>query len=189
VRQLVEFPRLRTTPDYVVRGLREVDPTAELVYIGRGKWLLGSVRWDRRHVSAARKRLDAAFGAVKRIGQWKASHPRVGQRVAYWTLALQGFRPIAEYKLQGEPDSRIVNDFRRMDWMYKNTSDNQLERLLDEPYETGRREARADLTDEARARDAWRNTFTLSHTVTRFDDPAKRSGSGRSGFKVERRLA
>lgn len=157
--------------------------------MGRGSWLLGSVRWDRRHVNSARERLDAAFTTRQRIGGWKASNPRVGRRVAYWTLALQGFRPIAEYKLQGEPDSRIINDFRRMDWMYKNTSDQRLQELLDEPYETGRAVARADLTDEARARDAWRNTFTLSHTVTRFDDPAKTVGSGRSGFKVERRLA
>lgn len=157
--------------------------------MGRGTWLLGSVRWDQRHVSAARKRLDVALGTASRIGQWKSTHPRVARQVDYWTLALQGFRPIAEYRIQGAPDSRIVNDFQRMDWLYKNTSDDQLLRQLDEPWETARAEARADLTDDARARDAWRNTFTLSHTVTRFDDPAKRVGSGRSGFKVERRLA
>ena len=38
----------RTPPDHVVRGLRALDPAAELVYMGYGKWYLGRFVSDRR---------------------------------------------------------------------------------------------------------------------------------------------
>jgi hypothetical protein len=59
----------------------------------------------------------------------------------------QGARPITEYVLKGEPTSAIVDDFRRMDWMYRNTTDQQLERCS-----TRRTKQRADRVARGHAR-------------------------------------
>jgi hypothetical protein len=191
---LVDFPQLRTAPKDVVRGLREVDPTAELVYLEKGRWLLGSVRWNRDLVAAARRILGRALKVAHNSTKHGPTHqiehlPRVRGRVQFALLAMQGFRPITEYKIQGSPDSRVVEDFRRRDWLFKNTSDLEHEAMLSSESEERKREARADLTDSERARDAWKWMFTRSHLVTRLDDPAKQRGSGRSGYTLQRRVS
>lgn len=165
---LVQFPALRTAPEHVVRGLREIDPTTELVYFGRGRWILGSVRPNVDVRAQAERILDRAY----KLAAFAANNPRFKVnpsnirrllgRIDFAYLGTQGFRCIHEYRIQGAPDLALVEDFRRADWMYHNTSDEEFERLLDAPKEKARAEARADLTDPARARDAWRYCNVLN---------------------------
>jgi hypothetical protein len=168
IESLVQFPALRTPSEYVVRGLREIDPTADLVYFGRGRWILGSVRPDVAVRAQAERILDRAY----KLAAFAMNNPRFKVnpgnirrllgRIDFAYLGLQGFRFIHEYRIQGSPDSAIVEDFRRADWMHRNTSDAEFERLLDAPKEQARAEARADLADAGRARDAWRYCNVLN---------------------------
>lgn len=180
IRPHLEHSQPRATPASVVRGLREIDPTADLYYLGWKKWVLVSVRPHLEHQRAALRMICGApaVGANKarpglRYLLWlwetnpthRANPGAFRQLLQRYELALlmaQGARPIAEYVLQGEPTSAIVDDLRRMDWMYRNTTDQALDTLLQEPYESGREAAREDLRDPARARAAWRYMHTLN---------------------------
>src|SRR5205085_9824076 len=50
---LLQHSQPRATPIDVVRGLREVDPTADMYYLGWKKWVLVSVRPNDEHRRAA----------------------------------------------------------------------------------------------------------------------------------------
>jgi hypothetical protein len=176
----LEHSQPRATPSDVLRGLREVDPTADLYYLGWKKWVLVSVRPHEDHRRAALRMIlgapespagPARPGLRALLHLWetnpkhRANPGAFRQLMQKYELALlmaQGARPITEYVIQGEPTSAIVDDFRRMDWMYRNTTDDQLESMLDAPQEQARAAARADLRDEARARAAWRYMHTLN---------------------------
>jgi hypothetical protein len=176
----LQHSQSRATPSHVVRDLREIDPTADLYYLGWKKWVLVSVRPHIDHQHAALRMVlgspaspagPARPGLRFLLRRWEVD-PKLRQNpgafrqlLQKYEMALlmaQGARPIAEYVIQGEPTSAIVDDFRRMDWMYRNISDDQLDRMLNAPYEQGREAARADIRDEARARDAWRYMHTLN---------------------------
>lgn len=112
-------PLGRTPPDDLVARLREINPEAELLYIGKGKWLLGLVRPDgfRRRMALARiakltKILERAYllpEEVKRAAAlrlWKAR------------LHAEGFKDIALYQT-GDPDGSIVEDLREREWTFR----------------------------------------------------------------------
>lgn len=179
-RPYLEHSQPRATPEGVVRGLRQIDPTADLYYLGWKKWVLVSVRPHREHSAAARRMVlgapatpqgPARPGLRQLLRLWETNpkyraNPgafrQLIQRYELALLMIQGARPITEYVIQGEPTGAIVDDFRRMDWMYRNTTDQRLQELLDEPYESGREGAREDIRDIARATAAWRYMHTLN---------------------------
>lgn len=178
-RPLLQWPVSRESPPHVVAGLREVDPTAELLYFRNGRWFMGTVRPQRDLILRATRIVARALGVIARhVAQSKTGgrvtvDRRSRDRLELFLLAMQGFRPIAEYVLHGEPDSAIVNDFRYRDWRYRHESDNEYWRKMDEALEAPRRAAHADLVDPARAHAAWEYVFTRSHPVTRVDDPMR----------------
>lgn len=154
-----------------------------------GRWILGSVRDDGALYLRAGRIARRAWQAMeKHVLQTKVGRPVVDHRsLGRWklgVLAMQGFRPIAEYRLR-EPDERITFDFRRMEWLYHHTSDDELDRLLNDPLERARADARGEIRDHGRAADAWRYAFTRSHAVTRLDDPMRPiSRSGRTTVRT-----
>lgn len=183
---LPHFSHLRRPPEHVARGLRAVDPTAELVYLGYRRWLLVSVRPHSAHQAAASRILS---NARRLLEVWRANpkfraNPGAFRRLIgrhdFALLASMGARPIAEYFLQGEPTSAVVDDFRCRDWCYRHFSDNDVQRMLDAPHDDKLAESRADLTDVGRARDAWRYAFTRSHW---YGDRPGRDRGPRSGFR------
>lgn len=95
---------------------------------------------------------------------------RLFGRVDFAVLALQGFRFVHEYRVQGELTSAIVEDFRKADYMYRTLSDEQVDELLNAPKAQQIAAARAQIRDPARGRDAWRYGFTLNiapgHSLT-----------------------
>lgn len=107
-RYLVDLPAERYAPPEVRAQLREIDPVAELVCIDGRTWLLGRVAPNRERYELgaymARLELDFPypdFGALREA-----------------QLLMQGFALVEQYELQGEPDSRIVEDFRRRSYVY-----------------------------------------------------------------------
>ncbi len=200
---LPHFPHLRRPPHHVVAGLRQVDPTADLVYLGWGKWLLVSVQPDRMDMwykkrngqfsTLRRDALEILVNARRLLALWETDHKyqanpgafrRLIGRYDFAQLAVMAARPIAEYRIQGEPTSAIVDDFRRMDWLYRHTSDDELDRALDAPKEEQQAAAHAELTDPGRATDAWRYLFTRSHW---YGDDRQRQRP-RSGFHTIARI-
>lgn len=144
---LVELPQARTAPEDIRRRLRELDPTAEIVYLGFGRWSIGRVRPTNESVRIA-TRMIRTYWSMKDAA--RASRRGV-QRYRFAEACRQGFRPVAEYTMR-EPDDRIVKEFQASQYRMLN----QRTDLLDE-FEQVEAEARAerqkDLRDEGRARE------------------------------------
>jgi hypothetical protein len=197
------FPHYRhdfDAPPEILEQLRVVDPRADLLYLGWGKWLLVVIRPDREHMAAAYRRLDSARRILR---LWEANplyraNPGafrvLYQRYLYWLAASQGARPIGEYPaafIRRFGFEAVVLDFRRADWLYRTVTDNQLfddndPHGLDFEKARARDEADADLRSEHRALDGYRYLVGRTHAVTRVDDPEKRRQ--RSGFSLTRSI-
>lgn len=171
----------REAPGHLLRALRVIDPTAEFVYMGEGRWLLGRLA----STAAIRVAGQRLVESCKRAVEGRKPTPLDARRYLFAQLRLNGFQPTSEYVFQGEPDSSVVIDQQVMDWMYHNTSDSELETAVDADMVKAREDARADMLDTARHAAAWKYAFTRSHSVTRFDDPTKaRQKAGRTIHKT-----
>lgn len=185
---LPNFPHLRRPPDHVVRGLRAVDPTADLVYVGWGRWILLSVRPNREHRASGERilanagRLLSLWEKTPKLRANPGAFRRLINRYDYGLMTAMGARPITEYKVQGEPTSAIVDDFRRMDYLFRTTSDQALDEALHADKEAARTASRADLTDPARHNAASTYLFSRSHD---FGARVGQDLGPRSGFKRE----
>jgi hypothetical protein len=201
---LPNFPHLRLAPPHVLAGLREVDPTADLVYLGWRRWMLVSVRQDLmdswykqrngQFSTLRRHALGMLVNARRLLELWETNpkyranpgaYRRLINRHDMALLAYQGARPITDYTVQGEPTAAIVDDFKRRDWLYRNTTDDELLAQVNAPKEQQQAEARAQFSDIHRAADAWRYCFTLNHWV---GDPGPQQRT-RSGFTTIRTIS
>jgi hypothetical protein len=153
MKPLVDIPQSRDFPSALRSQLRAIDPVAEVVYVGDGRWLLGRVVW-----SSERNRKGT------RLLRWEHTmkvdpdpdNLRVGR------LAQQGFGTIAEYRIQGEPDARIVHDFRLRDWLYLNDPEGTFkDRLADSCGDTAAAAHEAKVLDwvDSVSPDAYRHAF------------------------------
>ena len=108
----------------MVARLRDVDPTAELIYLGAGQWLLGSVQ-----PNEARR-----LAGGRMIARQLALPPerRSVGAIRLGTLFRQGFRPIAIYEEADLDSGFVVADFRFRDWRYRHNADRVFEERLDE---------------------------------------------------------
>lgn len=118
VDRLVRFSNAeaRATPLLLLAQLREIDATAELVYVGHGTWWLGAVRTnDERRKSGE---FILAFES-------KRTNPNP-RNVMLGQLLLEGFARIQAYDCAGDPSvdkvvdadgyvCSIVEDFRARD--------------------------------------------------------------------------
>jgi hypothetical protein len=158
-RRLVTFSSDRD-PGVVLDRLRELDPATELVYFGNGRWVLGRVVPNSNRI---RRGL-----AILRT-EAMAAHPSLdGLRIG--ELTRQGFGVIAEYQIQGEPDSRIVEDFRIRDWLFRTDPEGTFQaRAAETCGDTKLAAMQQAMVDrvEATAGDAWRWAFKkpVSRTV------------------------
>lgn len=151
---LVEHPTATEPPADVLRQLREVDPTAELLYLGAGSWVVGRVRTGRPRQDAALKILRSAIADAEAR---KLDEAAWYQRIRYARAVRQGFAPIALYQFQGLPDGRVVKEFREAVWWSEHDrGGHEARRREDGGKEARVRAARADLTDPARHREAAR---------------------------------
>lgn len=171
----LDFPQARMAPESVVRGLEELDPTACIVHLGGARWMVGKVRPNALARVDATHMLDSWTSAVQR-SQKKLS-PSGRQRVRFAQLALLGVRPVELYTIiGGEPDSRIVQDFKESRYRWLHTSDNEMDRAIDSTEKADA--SRAALTDVNLAKDAWKHAFTLSHTTSVSTTPLIPARSG-----------
>lgn len=166
----LDFSQVRLAPLSVLAGLREVDPTAELVHFSGPKWLLVSVRGDDDMKAQGYRRLAKAKAMASSIAAKnpgiKTHHvPRIKDGIAAATLISLGARPIDFYNLPN-PDSSVVEDFRRADFKSRHQSENDFWLEYETPREKAREAYIKDLTDHARANDYWHYSNVLTHTTS-----------------------
>lgn len=152
----------RTAPTALLNQLREIEPTAELVYVGEGKWWLGKVQQS----PEIRK---VGWNIVRAVNQQTAGQqatPEACQAHLVGRLRQAGFQFTGEY--EGEPDGRIVQDLIVADYLWRLSSNfYRYQEWLNGQKEADAEAARKDLTDPARARDAWRYWRNRTHAVRR----------------------
>jgi hypothetical protein len=166
----IDFPQVRLAPMSVLAGLQEIDSTADLVHFGDARWLLVSVRGDDDLKQQGYRRLARARAMACAV---KAKHPSVNTRhiprikdgIAAAVLVSLGAKPIDFYSLR-DPDSSVVEDFRRADFKSRHDSEAEFWRQYESPREKAREAQLRDLTDPARANDYWQYANTLTHTTS-----------------------
>jgi hypothetical protein len=181
----LDFSQVRLAPLSVLAGLREVDQTADLVHFGADRWLLVSVRGDDDMKAQGYRRLARAKAMAAAI---QAKHPdmktrdipRIKDGIAAALLISLGARPIDFYSLR-DPDSSVVEDFRRADFKSRHDSENDFWLEYETPREKAREAMLKDLTDHARANAYWHYSNVLTHTVS--VKPAAAVTPDRSSFR------
>ncbi len=107
-RNHIALPGTREPPSWLLRDLRQVDPTVDLHYAGHGYWLLGAVRPNRVRREIAHKIKEQRTRSARGYDRWLMPE-----------LALEGFGLIGVWHIQGEADGRILNEFRLLDWAFR----------------------------------------------------------------------
>lgn len=152
--RLVRFSNVegRTTPPALLLQLREIDPTAELVYVGEKQWWLGAVRSNDERRKAGEHVL--AFESRR-----TNPNPR---NVMLGKLLLQGFARIQAYHCAGDPAltvtdadgdiCSIVEDFRARDkaWRVDQGKASFKERMAHSSGELKKKAADAEFRDYLR---------------------------------------
>jgi hypothetical protein len=168
-KELLLWSRRRVTPRHITEGLRLIHPAAELLYLRDGRWQLVELRWNSDAVRKATAIVGRAYRSIaQHVAQSKSGgaitiDTRSRDRLETFLLGMQGARLVgAPYVIQGEPTSTIVEDYQRMTWLYLHTTDEELYTAVEAPREKRIKDTRADLTDPARGRDAWRYGFTVN---------------------------
>lgn len=166
---------VREAPKDLLRELRHLEPTAELLHVGGSQWLLGRIhRMNHQGLYNAGARLLASTNRATNVRRQVLPTDR--RRARFARARMHDFLVIAEYRL-ANPDGRITKDLEVMTYLHNHTSDSDMLDMSEADKLKSQAEARADLTDPARGNAAWRYLFTRSHMVTRpKDDPGPRAG-------------
>jgi hypothetical protein len=139
VQHFVDFAATREAPEHVVRRLRSIDTTAELLWwgprltdleVGYTKrvtvvlpvWLLGTVRPNavRRRVAWGMLQSQEKLGPRGNRDTWR-----------YARLLYQGFAAVAFYPVR-DPTEAIAADFAERHWRFCNRFDEEGARALAE---------------------------------------------------------
>lgn len=139
----------------VLRRVREIDPTADVLYLGPRFWMVGPVKPG----TLARGAQIPVLQNLLRVPQKKrgASWHR---RVLMARAKERGFRPCLVHE-HNDADGELVEDFRaathqlRQDFLAQ----------MDAEEHAHKAALEADLADPGRAREAWRYAFTRTHHV------------------------
>jgi len=167
-------PGGRTPDPSLLRDLRDIDPQAELLYLGRGFWILGVVNPNRIAVRSAERRLKRLYQtlntATARFRKDPALQVEWASRILQARLASWGFRPIATYQVAGWPGSAITNDFRIRDWKHKHfTAREAAAEFMEATSHDAaleKKQARIVEAHEMSYRDIHRYAFRGQHSVT-----------------------
>jgi len=108
-RNHISLPAVREPPPELLRELRKTDPTVDLHYFGRGRWVLGAVR-----PNSERRQIAGTILMQRRQNGFRNLARRLIPE-----LGVQGFGFIGVWEIQGEPDGRISNEFRYTDYCYR----------------------------------------------------------------------
>lgn len=196
---MLDFPSVRTAPAEIVRALKDIDPTAELVWLRRGVWCLGLVKQDNRARGRAEKMMDKTLAAVEYVvnhtrlagPQFRAvTRAKIGEKLAMLRLQRQGFMHQQTFpKLRDAELGVIVRWFREAIWVRENAYESTLreyEELLENDPVSKAKEA--EMLDRARLRDAWRWGFRHPKSITSAgipNHPSSRTRYDSNGISIK----
>lgn len=159
------IPQIRTADPALLAGLREVDPTTELVYLGlkeaSATWALMRLRpLNDARMKAARNMLRTTLEHSLKAGgiderRWYA-------RLRSYRMALMGYTVIGIWDLTESPDARILADFKWRAWMLRHDMPYDDEQAEQEARAQKAREAFSDPWLAKQASRALRNPRTVS---------------------------
>lgn len=112
----------RRCPSDVQRRIQELDPTALLIYIGEGKWMLGLQTGSSKVRAAGQREYETELN--NEVSRARSVELELAQ------LKVRGIQPQWLYE-QPEPDGRIVNHFRAMLWVERNAVASVTRQALD----------------------------------------------------------
>jgi len=116
------LPSPREAPTDLVAGLREIDPRAELVYLGLGVWVLGAVSPNQERERKAGRWITLE----RKLPQEKQSMGRY--RFARWHL--DGFGFVDFFDESDLWNGRVLHEFRYADFRYRHNADEAFEQNL-----------------------------------------------------------
>lgn len=153
-RPIIDMPAARVAPEHVVERLREVDATADLIYLGLGVWTL----WFAVHNSYRTK-----IGT--RLVASELARPQEMQsmgRLKMARLFQQGYR-FYDFIDDGDIESgAVVREFRFADWRYRHMADAAFEENLKGSDDATGLQRRIDLLMDFNAseqRSIWQHVF------------------------------
>jgi hypothetical protein len=117
MRRLIDLPgQLREPSDDLLGRLRAIDPLAEVVYVGNGRWWLGRVKTDSARCAAGRRMLAGLMADTEPLPLGRVEREAaLRQREASLLqarLMSQGFSLTSEI-VAHEADDRLVEELRR----------------------------------------------------------------------------
>ena len=118
------IPRIRDADPALLAGLREVDPTTELIYLGGKRWSLMRLRpmTDER-IRGAERLLEATLGHSLKANT--EDERRWYMRLRQTRMHLMGYTVVSNWEFDGDPDQRVLQDYRYRAWRLRR----------DEPYD------------------------------------------------------
>jgi len=155
--RLIDLPEERVCPEGLLRQLRQVDPAAELIYVGEGEWWLGVVKPN----TFRRAQGDAILGR-----EWRKDQPSWDQ-LRYGQLMRQGFAFCGTWTFLGEPTGQIVHEFRESTWLWTHDQARLEDTLLEAPERKRQQNLRSMMKDRlhADARSVYRHLVKDRRTV------------------------
>ena len=163
----------------MLRAFREIEPHAEVLYLGPRRWMLGRVhveptqkraklqRMGDNRVKIAREFAGKKIGAItaQANGAEKDAALRHWHQRQWFAKAMQqGFEGLHEWHAD-EITHEHVERFRAASYINENVRNAAMDQF-DADAERQRAADEADLTDKHRAHDAHRYAFTRSHAVS-----------------------
>ena len=165
LRLVRDFPEARSVRSDVLRAFREIDPHAEVLYLGPRRWMLGRVHVDRPHRRAKMEVMGDNRIKLAREHAGKRERDRTWYARQWFAKAMQqGFEGLHEWHAD-EITHEHVERFRAASYINENVR-NAAMAQFDAEDEARRAADEADLTDKHRAHDAHRYAFTRSHAVS-----------------------
>lgn len=164
----------RVAPTAVRQRLRNIEPAAELIYVGNGKWWVGRMEPHTDLARAGQQKVRAAnrLTAQREVSPETAMLYRVGR------LQQEGFRMLAEY--EGDPDGRMVQDLEVADYLWRaHATFQRWQAAMESGTEEEKAKAKADLLSYDRAKDAWNYMFKGTFAATRTERTGPKSGHTR----------
>jgi hypothetical protein len=167
-RPLCHFPSRRVAPPELVRALRSIKPTAELVWLRRGQWCLGTVNSDSPSRIHALKSLELLYLAADALDRAKLSGPfrraasrKWGDKVAFQRLKLQGFIDQQTFPPLLDTELGLIERwFREASWTMQHCYNATWRAAEAQTEVQPEHDAKlANVTDRSRLREAWRMGF------------------------------
>jgi hypothetical protein len=153
---MLDVPTPRTIDPVILTEFREIEPTAEIIYVGEGNWTLGSVS-----LPLSPERYEQALMICKQeLG--KSRGVRDGARYRIGLAAMQGFKTISQFTDAELRSGYALKVFREADFVYRKNREAAFEEAY---WHAAGGPSAADREDELRseavyrAKDAFRHVF------------------------------